>query len=122
MTNRNLANAIVCAGYTALSAIALTLTVPATAQQNREERVVFSDLDLSGEAGQAALAKRIQGAMKRVCRPAGSSAADALDWHRCKRASLASAYRQMDVAIARAGGTRTGIAALTLGSTSSGKR
>ena len=121
MTNRNLANAIVCAGYTALSAIALSLTVPAAAQQTREERVVYSDLDLTAEAGQVALSKRIQGAVKRVCRPAGISAADAMEWHRCKRASLASAQRQMEVAIARAGGTRTGIAALALGSSPSGK-
>jgi UrcA family protein len=122
MTNRNLTNAFVCAGYAALSAIALTLTVPAAAQETRQERVVYSDLDLTGEAGQAALGKRIQGAVKRVCRPAGSTVAEMQEWNRCKRASLASANRQMQVAIAKANGSRTGIAALTFGSPTAEKR
>lgn len=121
MTNRNLANAIVCAGYTALSAIALSLTVPAAAQETRQERVAYSDLDLTGAAGQAALSKRIGAAVKRVCRPDGNSALEVQDWNRCKRASLANASRQMEVAIARASGSRTGIAALTIGRSPVGK-
>lgn len=112
MTNPNLANAIVCAGYAALSAIALSLTVPAAAQDIREQRVTYGDLDLTAAAGQATLSERIHAAVKRVCRPAGYSASEALEWHRCKRQSLADADRQMGVAIARAqGSSRTGIAA-----------
>jgi UrcA family protein len=121
MTNRNLANAIVCAGYTALSAIALSLTVPAAAQEIRQERVAYSDLDLTGAAGQATLSKRIGAAVKRVCRPVGNSAVEVHEWNRCKRASLANARGQMDVAIARAGGGRTGIAALTIDRSPAGK-
>lgn len=122
MTNRNLANAIVCAGYTALSAIALSLTVPAVAQETRQERVAYGDLDLTGEIGQATLSKRIHAAVKRVCRQDFSSASEVLEWNRCKRASLASANQQMTVAIAKAGGSTTGIAALTFGRSPVGKR
>lgn len=123
MTNRNMANAIVCTGYAALSAIALSLTVPAAASELRTERVVYGDLDLTGEAGQAALGKRISAAVKRVCSPTGNSASEALESKRCKRESLASAHQQMDVAIARAGGSRTGIAAnITFGRSPAGKR
>ncbi len=121
MMNRNLANAIVCAGYTALSAVALSLTVPAAAGP-RQERVVFGDLDLTGEAGQATLNKRLKAAVKRVCSPVGYTGFDALDWHRCKRSSMANATRQAEVAIARAGVSRTGIAAnLTIGGSPAGK-
>ena len=121
MTNRNLANAIVCVGYTALSAIALSLTVPATAQEIRQERVTYSDLDLTGAAGQAMLSKRIGAAVKRVCRPDGNSPVEVHEWNRCKRASRADASRQMNVAIAKASGGRTGIAALTIDRSPAGK-
>lgn len=122
MTNNNLANAIVCVGYTALSAIALSLTVPAVAQETRQERVAYSDLDLTSEAGQATLAKRIHAAVKRVCRSDGTSVTDALDRNRCKRASLANANLRMDVAIAKARGSNTAIAALTVGRSAAEKR
>lgn len=121
MTNRNLANAIVCAGYSVLSAVALSLTVPVAAQEQRTERVVYGDLDLTAEAGRAQLSKRISAAVKRVCRPEGFSTAHARESRRCKRSSLAGATAQMQVAIARAGASKDGIAAMTLARSPAGK-
>jgi len=121
MTNRTIATTAVRAGYAALTTIALFSAAPALSQEPRQERVSYNDLDLTGEPGQAALSKRIEAAVKRVCSPVGSSAADALEWRRCKQASRAGAYQQMKVAIAKAGGARTGIAALTLGGPTTGK-
>lgn len=111
MIKTTIANNAVRAGLSALTAIALFSAAPAAASDHLQERVTYGDLDLTTDAGQATLNKRIRAAVKRVCPANGPSAAEFLAASRCKRSSLADASRQMDVAIARAGGARTGIAA-----------
>lgn len=111
MTNIKTANHALRAGYAALAGIALFAAVPAAADSPRQERVAYGDLDLTSEAGQTTLNKRIQAAVKRVCDSRGGSLAEFAAFNRCKRESLAGATAQMEVAIARAGVGRTGIAA-----------
>lgn len=123
MTNTTIANHAVRAGLTALASIALFSAAPATADSPRQEHVAYGDLDLTSEAGQNTLNKRIRSAVKRVCSPVGSSTNALLEWTRCKRASLASANGQMQVAIARAGSGKPGIAAnMTFVRNPAGKR
>jgi UrcA family protein len=63
----------------ALATVALTLAGPAAAQERdtRTTGVTYTDLDLSTEAGQAELARRIEYAARQVCgmgeRPVGSN-------------------------------------------------
>lgn len=91
-------------GLGALATIALFASVPAAASEPANEvRVGYSDLDLTGSAGQETLEQRIRGAVKRVCRPTGPSATSFIEHKACKRAAYAGARSQMKVAIARAG-------------------
>lgn len=123
MTNITIANHAVRAGLTALAAIALFSTAPAAAQSQLQERVAYGDLDLTSDAGQSTLNKRIRAAVKRVCGQTGNSLEEFTAWHRCKRDSLAGANAQMEVAVARAGFGKTGIAAnMTFGRSPAGKR
>lgn len=111
------------AGLTALASIALFSALPAAASGQAQERVAYGDLDLTSDSGQATLNKRIRAAVKRVCGHSSGSTADFLDWRQCRRNSMADATRQMEVAIARAGVSRTGIAAnLHVGTYPAGKR
>lgn len=113
MLDTTLAKLAVRAGWAALATVAVFTTAPVCAQEVRREIVQYRDLDLTAEAGQATLTKRIEGAVKRVCDRPVSSAADAMEKRRCKRSSMANATQQMNNAIARAGTSRTGIAANT---------
>lgn len=123
MTNITIANHAVRAGWTALATIALFSAAPAAAQNQPQERVAYGDLNLTSEAGQSTLSKRIHAAVKRVCPRNGGSLAEFVASNRCKRESLAGATAQMEVAIARAGVGKTGIAAnLTFGRYPVGKR
>lgn len=123
MTNTTISTHAVSAGLAALSAIALFAAVPAAAQETLEERVAYGDLDLSSDAGQGTLNKRVRAAVKRVCGAGSGSLRDFHEANRCKRTSLAGAQSQMKVAIARAGVTRTGIAAnMAIGAYPVGKR
>ncbi len=121
MTKSTISNHAVRAGLAALATIALSSGAPVAADSPRQERVAYGDLDLTSDAGQTTLDKRIRAAVKRVCSPVGNSASEALEWSRCKRQSLAGANAQMEVAIARAGAGKTGIAAMTLGRSPTGK-
>ncbi len=123
MTNITIANHAVRAGLTALATIALFSAAPAAAQDQPQERVAYGDLDLTSEAGQSTLSKRINAAVKRVCGYTGGSLREFATSNRCRRESLAGATAQMDVAIARAGSGKTGIAAnMTFGRNPAGKR
>lgn len=111
MIKTTIANHALRAGLASLAGVALFAALPASASGEAKEHVSYGDLDLTSESGQSTLDKRIRAAVKRVCGQAGFSAGDFLDWKQCRRSSLADATRQMNVAIARAGAARTGIAA-----------
>lgn len=121
MTKSTISNHAVRAGLAALATIALLSGPPAAADSPLQERVAYGDLDLTSDAGQTTLDDRIRSAVKRVCKTDGGSLAEFAAWNRCKRQSLAGAKAQMEVAIARAGAGKTGIAAMTLGSSPTGK-
>lgn len=124
MTNITIANHAIRAGWTALATVALFSSLPAAAQDRPQELVHYGDLDLTTDAGQSTLDKRIGGAVKRVCSRAGYSSSEILLWNQCRRETRADANAQMHVAIAKAGAGRTGIAAANLAfvTTPSGKR
>lgn len=122
MTNMTIATQAVRVGYAALASLALFSSAPAAADSPRQERVAYGDLDLTSDAGQSTLDNRIRAAVKRVCKPDGGSLTEFMAWNRCKRESLAEANGQMQVAIAKADGSHTGIAAVTFGRYPAGKR
>lgn len=104
----------VSVGLGALATVALFASVPASAGDTTEEKVYYSDLDLTSEAGQETLDQRIRGAVKRVCGPIEPSAAGYLSHSACKKAAFTSARGQMKVAIARAGERRAVATSLAL--------
>lgn len=103
MTYYAFAQDAVSVGLGALATVALFASVPASAGDTIEEKVYYSDLDLTSEAGQDTLDRRIRGAVKRVCGPIEPSAVGYLAHSACKKAAFASARSQMRVAVARAG-------------------
>lgn len=104
----------VSVGLGALATVALFASVPASAGDTTEEKVAYSDLDLTSQAGQDTLDQRIRGAVKRVCGPIGPSAAGYLQHRACKKAAFASANSQMRIAVARAGERKAGATSLAL--------
>lgn len=110
MLNLTIATGAFRVGLGALAGIALFAAVPAAAGERPQVLVSYTDLDLTHDAGQATLGKRIQSAVKRVCRDSGDRIGS-YEESQCRRASRADALRQMKVAIARADGRKTGIAA-----------
>ncbi len=69
------------------STITLALLCAASAAQAQTSEVRYGDLNLSSPAGQAALARRVEGAARQVCEvaaPIGSRAAYRLQEGRCK--------------------------------------
>lgn len=112
----------VSVGLGALATIALFASVPASAGDKAEEKVVYGDLDLTSEAGQGTLDQRIRGAVKRVCGPSGPSAGDYLANRACKRVAFASAHSQMRVAVARAGERKAVATSLALAIPRAGMR
>lgn len=123
MPNITISNHAVRAGLTALATVALFSVAPATAQNPPRELVAYGDLDLTSDAGQGTLNKRIRAAVKRVCNRNGGSLAEFVASNRCKRDSLTDAHAQMGVAIARAGAGKSGIAAnMSFGRFPTGKR
>lgn len=112
----------VSVGLGALATIALFASVPASAGDAPQEKVSYSDLDLTSQAGQDTLDQRIRGAVKRVCGPAGPSAGDYLQNRACKRAAYVSAHNQVRVAIARAGERKASATSLALATTRPGSR
>jgi UrcA family protein len=103
MTYNAFAHDAVSAGLAALATIALFASVPAAAQGPSQVRVAYGDLDLTSDAGQETLNKRIRGAVKRVCSPIGASAAGHRQHQACRREALAGAQSQMRIAVAKAG-------------------
>lgn len=123
MTNITVSTNAVRAGLTALATLALFSVAPAAAENPPREVVSYGDLDLTSDAGQSTLSKRIRAAVKRVCNGNGGSLAEFAALNRCKRDSLADANAQMGFAIARASTGKSGIAAnMSFGRYPAGKR
>ena len=123
MTYNAIANNAVRAGLTALASIALFSSIPASAQDHPEVRVSYTDLDLTTDAGRDTLNKRINSAVKRVCVLNDQPSGDYFGWQACRRYAYTGAHRQMRLAIAKADGRKTGIAAnLAVGGQTVGMR
>ena len=81
--------------FTVLAALAATIAAPAAAGEP-SVTVAFGDLDLTTPAGKAALDKRIEAAVDKVCSLA--SRRDLAGWmaaEECKVLSLADAMEQL---------------------------
>lgn len=85
---------------------AATMSVPTFAQQGAPQQVqivLYSDLDLTADAGQRALDRRIRSAVEIVCgATSDSDPAGKNDVIRCRRENLAKASLQARTAFARA--------------------
>ena len=90
------------AGLATVAATALTVAFasPASAETSKAE-VRYADLDLSTDAGRAALDKRIVRAADTVCGP--FDRASAFQAMRCRSKAIADARSQAQVASAKAG-------------------
>ncbi len=70
----------------------------------RQRQVEYSDLDLSGIAGQTALKKRVDRAVFQVCAsPSPKTTVDRADQKRCEARARIAAMRQVGQTIARHG-------------------
>lgn len=98
-----LAHDALSVGLGALATVALFASFPAVANQTKQARVDYSDLDLTGRTGQDSLDRRIRGAVKQVCGPTATTADIFVKHRNCKRAAFASARHQMQIAVAKAG-------------------
>ena len=112
----------VSVGLGALATIALFASFPAAASETAQVRVGYDDLDLTSNAGQETLDKRIRGAVKRVCAPMGPSAIEAINYKACKKAASADARGQMRIAVARAGERKALAASLAYAAPRAGLR
>lgn len=122
MTYTAFAHDAVSVGFAALATVALFASVPAAAEETTKVLVAYGDLDLTSDAGQETLNKRIRGAVKRVCSPIEPSASGYLSNKACKRAAFAGAHSQMQVAIARAGERKALATSLAFADPRAGKR
>lgn len=122
MTYTAFAHDAVSVGFAALATVALFASVPAAAEEPTKILVAYGDLDLSSDAGQETLNKRIRGAVKRVCGPIERSASGYLSNKACKRAAFAGAQSQMQVAIAKAGERKALGTGLAFAAPRAGKR
>ena len=78
--------------------IVLTLASPAWADQTPSQSVDYSDLDLSNEAGQATLRRRIQSAAEQSCHSALDSSRRLGvrgEEERCIEAAVTDAYASL---------------------------
>lgn len=102
MFTTTIAHRIVGAALGIGATAALLTPLPAAAEITNQVRVSYGDLDLTSEAGQETLSKRIRGAVKQVCGRPQPSASGYLQNRNCKLAAMAGAHSQMRVAIAKA--------------------
>jgi|GEM_PF-923271 UrcA family protein len=90
----------------ATAAVAVTLASAPAHAADRHQKVEYSDLDLSTEAGQAKFKSRVMRAVRNVCAfPQARTSFERLDQLQCEARAKSVAMNKAEKTIARLGGT-----------------